>query len=72
MDFCPCDPDTEGFDANCPWQREGFGHVKKCPLSGDPRPCLPGSLAEAHCYVQANPDWPEDGIPPTAIGGIDE
>jgi hypothetical protein len=31
--------------------RGGLGHVKACPQDGDPCPCLPGSISEAHCYA---------------------
>lgn len=67
--ICTCMPSMDEPDPNCPWARDGLGHVKKCPLSGYPCPCLPGSVAEAHCYVQANPNWLDEldgGIPPTA------
>jgi len=33
--------------------RGGLGHVKACPADGQPCPCLPGSVSEAHCYVDA-------------------
>ena len=67
MNFCTCPLDA--LDPNCPWARKGVGHVKACPVSGEPCPCLEGSVAWAHCYVQANPGWDiwlDDGIPPTA------
>lgn len=48
-----------GHNISCPWVRgvaddgEFIGHVKACPVSGDPCPCLPGSIAEAHCAIEA-------------------
>lgn len=55
-DVCCCPADT--FSADCPWARvfdDGppLGHVRACPSTGNPCPCLPGSISEAHCHVAA-------------------
>lgn len=48
---CTCPVD--GYDSECPMARGGLGHVKNCPARRGPCPCLPGSISEAHCYVEA-------------------
>lgn len=53
---CTC-PEI-GHDLSCPWVRgeidgEIVGHIKSCPVSGDPCPCLHGSLSEAYCLIEA-------------------
>lgn len=48
---CDCPP--IGTSPTCPWGRDGLGHVKACPVSGDPCPCLPGSLAHAYCGIES-------------------
>lgn len=56
--FCLCPDEADAHVLACPWVRgevdgEIIGHVKNCPVSGDPCPCLPGSIAEAHCSIEA-------------------
>lgn len=48
---CICS--REGFDVDCPWAREGIGHVLACPETGDPCPCAEGSTSYAHCAANA-------------------
>lgn len=52
---CTCPP--VGFDPYCPWVRgvdgdDIIGHVKACPVSGDPCPCLDGGISHAHCKIE--------------------
>lgn len=53
---CTCP--TLGFSRDCPWARtfgdaDPIGHVKACPVSGNPCPCLPGSTSQAYCERDA-------------------
>lgn len=57
---CTCSPNLYpgGYSKGCPWARsfnggEPLGHVKDCPVSGEPCPCLPGSTAHAYCIADA-------------------
>lgn len=64
MAECTCPPDT--FSATCPWARaftpdhEPLGHVRSCPITREPCPCLDGSTAQAYCYIQAREETPEE------------
>jgi hypothetical protein len=50
---CTCPP--VGWDPACPFVRGlDIGHVKACPAGRGPCPCLPGSLAHAHCSVETD------------------
>lgn len=57
--LCTCPPDR--FSPTCPWARvltledEPLGHVRECPTTGEPCPCLPGSIAHAHCWFETHP-----------------